>query len=157
MCPQRLKIWFQNSFWVLKAYYDPWGHKVPPIFFLRVIIWSQIKAKVFQQQNILIPKLVKFYYFWVADFESDIHFFLSLQNFAVLPDWRFPGRLLAFRFFSKILIFFHLKRKRNCQGFANKIHQNRTNGSGGIVFQNKKNHRKFATFFKFFFSFFSFL
>ena len=30
-------------------------------------------------------------------------FFLSHQNFAVLPDWRFLGRLLAFRIFFRIL------------------------------------------------------
>ena len=52
-------------------------------------------------------------------------FFLSRPNFAVLPDCRFYGRLLAFRiFFFKFWnfknLFFHMKRQQNCQWFAKK-------------------------------------
>ena len=45
-----------------------------------------LKITLANRKNILRLKLVKLYLFRVADSESGIQFFLSRENFAVLPN-----------------------------------------------------------------------
>ena len=61
----------------------------------------EMKITVVNSKNIPCLKLVNLHEFWVAGSESGIYFFLSRQNFAVLPEWGFSGRLWAFPIFFR--------------------------------------------------------
>ena len=114
---------------------------------LNITFWHESCKQVYRMIITLITlvnsiNILCLYYFWVADFELGIHFFLSPHNLAMFPDWQFLGRLLAFRIYFqnfKFLKLFYLKRKNWVFSyFQKKVDRNWTNDFGDSVLQIHK-------------------
>ena len=85
------------------------------LYFRYLKVWRFISFIIFksifridytgQQKKYTLSETSQTLFILVADSESGIHLFLSRQNFAVLPDWRFWVVFYHFDFFKKILNF----------------------------------------------------